>query len=377
MSGSRLPTTPEQLTVEKLNEVIATVDPSALLDGFEVLESHVYGSGVVSTASRIVIAPRWRTPSADLPTSVVMKIAHREPEDSSEPGLPPAAARALYENEAAIYLKLRPWEVCEAPRAFGAAYDDASITQLIILEDLRERGATFPAVTAEVPLAQVESLVDELAALHARYWNSPELGTSLSWMQHHTRGTIYDMFSSPQGVIHGVTHEVEAVQFKREMVQRMGQTTHSLFGQFMRLQRHQARLPQTVCHGDTHIANTYRLPGNKAGLLDWQLSSIGFGMHDLSYFLATSQSVADRRRNEHDQLARYRERLLQHGAKDVPSAGQLWLEYRRAMAWGVFIGWLPTPVVNYGWEVNVMAHLRVMTAYEDCETAAALADLDD
>jgi hypothetical protein len=46
------------------------------------------------------------------------------------------------------------------------------------------------------------------------------------------------------------------------------------------------------------------------------------------------------------------------------------------MVWCVYIGWLTTPVVNYGWEVCVMAHLRVMTAYEDLETSRAVAALD-
>ena len=39
------------------------------------------------------------------------------------------------------------------------------------------------------------------------------------------------------------------------------------------------------------------------------------------------------------------------------------------LVWGVYIGWLTTPVVNYGWEINVMNHLRLTTAYEDHETA--------
>ena len=45
------------------------------------------------------------------------------------------------------------------------------------------------------------------------------------------------------------------------------------------------------------------------------------------------------------------------------------------MIWGVYIGWLTTPVVNYGWEINVVNHLRLMTAYEDLDTASLLAEL--
>jgi hypothetical protein len=37
---------------------------------------------------------------------------------------------------------------------------------------------------------------------------------------------------------------------------------------------------------------------------------------------------------------------------------------------------LTTPVVNYGWEVSVMAHLRTTTAYEDFETGKLIDELD-
>jgi Ser/Thr protein kinase RdoA (MazF antagonist) len=135
-------------------------------------------------------------------------------------------------------------------------------------------------------------------------------------------------------------------------------------------------LPQTVCHGDTHIANTYVLPGNKAGLLDWQLASRGYCMHDVSYLVATGLSVSQRRAAERDLLAYYRERLIARGCREAPALEGLWNEYRMAMVWGLYIGWLTTPVVNYGWEVSVMAHLRMTTAYEDLETGKLIDRLD-
>jgi hypothetical protein len=51
------------------------------------------------------------------------------------------------------------------------------------------------------------------------------------------------------------------------------------------------------------------------------------------------------------------------------------VEYRRTLVWGVYIGWLTTPVVNYGWEINVLNHLRLTTAYEDLETAKLVAEV--
>ena len=53
-------------------------------------------------------------------------------------------------------------------------------------------------------------------------------------------------------------------------------------------------------------------------------------------------------------------------------AGQ---EYRRAQAWNTYIGWLTCPVENYGWEINVGNHIRLLTAYRDLDSGCAIEDI--
>jgi hypothetical protein len=60
---------------------------------------------------------------------------------------------------------------------------------------------------------------------------------------------------------------------------------------------------------------------------------------------------------------------------DLPPFDATWREYRRALVWGVYVGWLTTPVVNYGWEINVVNHLRLTTAYEDHDTAGLVREV--
>ena len=62
----------------------------------------------------------------------------------------------------------------------------------------------------------------------------------------------------------------------------------------------------------------------------------------------TGMSVATRRQNQEALLGHYREQLIERGVADAPSLDELWLEYRRAAVWGVYIGWLTTPIMNYG-----------------------------
>ena len=103
----------------------------------------------------------------------------------------------------------------------------------------------------------------------------------------------------------------------------------------------------------------------------------GYCLHDVTYLLMTGLSVGVRRENERDLLAFYRAELESRGVAEPPSMDTLWLEYRRAAVWGVYIGWLTTPIMNYGWEITVNNHIRLLTAYQDLECSAALSDLPE
>ena len=172
-----------------------------------------------------------------------------------------------------------------------------------------------------------------------------------------------------------IQHEIDTENFKREMVQRMRTTGPELREAMIAMHKHQATLPRTLLHGDTHLGNTYSLAGDKGGFLDWQLMTSGYGVHDISYLVTTSLSIAQRRDNEQDLLRYYLDKLAEYGVSQPPTFDEAWLEFRRSLVWGVYYGWLTTPVVNYGWEINVLNHLRLTTAYEDFDTGALIAEL--
>jgi hypothetical protein len=348
----------EELTLEQLNAVIHTRYPAVSIESFELLDSRQYGEQMVSTSGRAILKLHFAAGAPqDLPDRVVCKLALGA--DS--------VMAAFYENEVQVYTRLRPDLLIEAPRSLGALYDAQSGQFVLMLEDLGQRGARFPNVTQDVALSAIETLVDTVATLHASHWESPRFSGDLSWLQSHVQGRVSHLMNELAPPL--IQHEIDTQVFKREMVQRLRTTGPELLAGVRCLQRHQSRLPQTLLHGDTHLGNTYLLPQGSAGLLDWQLSVRGYCMHDVSYLLVTSLPIALRREHERSLLDRYRERLLALGVKNAPTAEHLWDEYRRAVVWGVYVGWLTTPVVNYGWEINVVNHLRLTTAYEDLDTA--------
>ncbi len=64
------------------------------------------------------------------------------------------------------------------------------------MEDLSLRGARFPNALDELGVAHVRALLRSLAALHARFWESPRFEADLSWVPTVSRGGMHEVFSS-------------------------------------------------------------------------------------------------------------------------------------------------------------------------------------
>ena len=215
----------------------------------------------------------------------------------------------LYANEVEIYSRLRPGRIVNVPAFLGGAYDPESGSLGLLLEDLRVRSVKFPNVLVPVTLDDLRAVIDQVARLHAAFWCSPRLTSDLSWMQSHVTGDIHSLYTDPDKRPAIIAYQLETTQFKREMVQRLRTSGPELARLTAVVQRHQSTLPQTVVHGDAHIGNTFLIPDGGAGLVDWQLCVRGFGMHDVTYLLATSLPVADRRAHERELIAYYADRL--------------------------------------------------------------------
>lgn len=368
MSAIPFPTRIEELTLDTLNRVIARQHPGVRLTGFDVVHTKAYGEQMVSTAARAVLDLHYAPGTPALPTRVILKLALGENGPDYAAIIGP-----FYENEANFYTRLRGELSIETPMTLGATYDPATSHLGLLLEDVTVRSARFANVLSDVSVAQVRGLLGHLATLHARFWQSPRFASDLSWVQTHNEGGVAHVLYviSPKHI----QREIETVAFKREMVQRLRTTADAMLAGVKALHRYHATLPQTLLHGDAHIGNTYLLPGDRGGFVDWQLMVRGYCMHDVNYLITTSLSIEARRANERDLLQYYLDQLASKGVRNPPSFETAWREFRRTLLWGVYIGWLTTPITNYGWEINVMNHLRLTTAYEDHDTGKLIDEI--
>jgi hypothetical protein len=366
--GFRIPLTPEEFDVTILEKLIQTKYPDVQLNSIALVDAALSSEGEerVSTAGRITFDVFFKNGGAmNLPKRLMVKVARPEFID-----IP------LYENEVNIYTRLGDELFMKTPRCFGGFRDHESLSFGLVLEDLRTTNVTFVNVLSKFRAEDTAALLEQLALLHAPYWESPRFNDDLDWIQPHTSGPIHDLFSQEKGGVHFlIDHEIATHQFKRELLESIGESPKSLAEQVARVQRHQANLPCTLLHGDAHVGNTYKTQNGERGYLDFQLSAHGFCMHDVSYTIVTSLAVQDRRQYEMNLINGYRERLIELGVHTPPSLDMLFEEYRRAMAWNLYIGWLTSPTENYGWEITVGNLIRLATAYRDLDSAKAIAAL--
>jgi aminoglycoside phosphotransferase (APT) family kinase protein len=170
-----------------------------------------------------------------------------------------------------------------------------------------------------------------------------------------------------------IRYQVEQHPLKTELLRPLGRTVDQLWEDLWISQRTLAKGPCTLLHGDTHVGNTYLLPDDSGGFLDFQLSVRGHWANDVTYLLVTGLAAEERRKHERELIGFYIDELTRHGVAQPPTAEEAWRCHRLAVIWGLVIGWLITPPVNYGPAITEANISRLVTACQDLEAFEALA----
>lgn len=403
MAEIRFPSNLDRLTPEVVTALLGEQRPGARVTNLRVLRSANRGDGVASTADRVALELDYET-DVGLPSRMLLKTvllhrglrfgassirrtgklfgllgalpfgAHVRPAVFSLIGAYqrrfPHAPDAMYLNEVRFYREIRPQLSIEAPQCFGSLFDEKRRSFGVLMEDLALRGARFPNALGGVRVEELRGLVETLAALHARFWESPALHSRLGWLATPLSGGMYPVFQALG--LDLVRNQVQTNPYKAALIEPLGKTVDELWSALWKAQEILATGPQTLLHGDPHIANTYLLPEGPGGFLDWQLVVKGRWAHDLTYLMITGLSTDERRAHERELIALYLEALRREGVEAPPEPEEAWLRYRQAAIWGLVIGWLITPTENYGEAITSANLARLVAAVEDLETLEAL-----
>jgi hypothetical protein len=359
--GTVFPSNLDDLTPAILSAALSEGRPDVVVGRVDIVATKRCGDGIASTADRVVLDLSYAAGTgAGLPERLILKTMLASPH----------APAAMYENEVRFYRELRNDLDIETPVVFASSFDPATGRFGLLLEDLNARGARFPSVLDRVSVDEVRSILGHLATLHARFWDSPRFAGDLAWVATPMSGGMFEVFDLIG--LELIEDQVERHPFKQELIAPLGRDVAEMWQLLWMMQAQHCAAPTTLLHGDPHLGNTYLLPGEGGGLLDWQLMMRGSWAHDVTYLLVTSLDPETRRTHQRDLLGEYLERLAEAGVSGVPSPADAFEHYRAAALWGLVIGWLICPPDNYGPEITAANISRTVAAVEDLETFAVI-----
>jgi hypothetical protein len=210
------------------------------------------------------------------------------------------------------------WDVFDCPYvAFAVAPERTGL----LMTDLRPY--LLPDVRAPLSSEQEDGLLRALAALHARFWNSPALDRK--WLA--TPSDYCDMLGPAvagdaaaiamlssqlqQGVPSGWTSAMRRLGGAAAARLTCNGSDH---------QRAWQDLPRTLVHGDAKVANFAILPGGRVSAFDWAIAGAGPCTIDVGWYIAVN---ASRLTSSKEQvLNRYR--TLLEDARGERIANGLW-----------------------------------------------------
>ena len=300
----------EDLTPEWLSAAMETE-----VSGVE-MESIGEGVGIVGQLARLRL-----TGDASLPASVIAKMHSLHPENQAI-----AMHYGLYSTEAGFYRDCAHQMGVRVPLSYHADAAADGSTCVLLMEDMT--GATALDQVAGCDAAAAEVVVDQLATLHARWWESPALD-ELGWL----RPINNDAYKSA-GTHVALGLDVIRAQYGDlvpagtiDAAARWGEVLSAVYDWTFRSR------PLTLAHTDLRLDNLFfdHPDGSPLVIIDWQLTVRSLGAFDVSYFLTESLTVADRREHEERLVRRYHEGLVAGGVKDY-SFDDCWNDYLLSMA---------------------------------------------
>jgi hypothetical protein len=269
-------------------------------------------------------------------------------------------------NEPRLFLSGLPIPV-DHPAVHLALMDETTADFLLVMEDVSARGADARDSLRPLSIDQAANGVRALARLHSAYWGHRlDDCAALAWVRPFVAWNVM-----AGGIDIGIERCGDTIP--SEVRKLTGEAIES--GYWARLIGTLTDGPQTLLHGDAHIGNTYVLPNDDVGFLDWQVLRRGNFSLDLGYFLQGAISKEDRRANEVDLVGQYYE-ALDLPAEERPTNEEVWLRYRASAAHGLAL-WLAT-ASGSTWqlpEVSLALARRYSAAFTDLDTASAIDEL--
>lgn len=304
MGAGSLPERVEAITPSWLSEAVAERFPGVVAEAVEVVDAH---SG---TTGRARLRVRWNA-GAPLAEALFAKLAPTDPMQREM-----VISTGMGRRESRFYAELASDVGVRVPKPVWAGWNEDGSRYFMLIEDLAEIGCEFPSSAVDDGGAHARGMMDTLAALHGRHWESPRFAADLDWIDPPQRGAIGPLM---------VGQALE--RFGERMPQAFHDTASIYIDHTDAMADALDRGPQTLVHGDCHLGNTF-VDGETVGLLDWACLCRGPALRDVAYYLCNSLSVERRRELERELLERYLAGLARAGG-DAPGFDEAFEDVKR------------------------------------------------
>jgi hypothetical protein len=217
------------------------------------------------------------------------------------------------------------------------------------MEDVVANGGHVLSAHSPYSLETIRDTLGQLARLHAATWGPARLD-GLEWLGRGVRGTWKDF---PADFLTDLLHDGRGPDLPQELLD--GEKVKEA------MLRTGDAAETCVVHGDTHSGNAYLDGAGQACWLDWQVVHVGHWATDVSYHIATSLDIEDRRTHENELLRHYLAELAGAGV-EPPPWDEAWDQYTLLFPYGYFL-WAITRISS---RAVVLVHIpRLGTAIAD------------
>ena len=259
---------------------------------------------VVGVVGEVVRFSLTYEPREAGPASVVIKFAHREPENRAI-----ANNTKMYEREVHFFNHIARHVATPLTTCYFAAMNHETGGNIVVLEDLKEY-QVGDQVTG-ISCHQAKQVIDTLAPLHARFLNGwqhdfPDMLTIAS-----------DEYIDP--FLPGFLGSWEAAMenFPDCFDNALGENMSRYAAGLSQLMRAMGEGPMTFIHGDARMDNAMfgdpSLGQHPVVMIDWQNVMISNPLQDIAWMTTSSLTTLSRRDHEAELLAYYEQALQRQG----------------------------------------------------------------
>jgi Phosphotransferase enzyme family len=272
--------------------------------------------------------------------------------------------------EAKLYAAVGDDLPVRVPRVWHSSFDDSDGSFIMVLEDLVASGCTFPSPDDDDVLDVATSLVDELAKLHAAYWER-----DISWLGTHalSPGGREDPDADSRMAGGAAIVQSAVDQFADDLPPAFRELGELYITRYRDIGSLFTEGERTLAHCDNHIGNLF-VDDGRTGFYDWAVASQFPGVRDVAYFSCNSLPTEVRRTEEDALLSRYRAGLAERG---VTLDEHVARDQYRLFATYSWIAAVTTAAMGSRWqpvEVGRRATVRTTQAIIDLDVLGLLHD---